>query len=608
MLKLSSHEIESYLRDKGLIFRRRGQKAECKICPFCGGGEHSDFWTFVVYLDNSGGNFKCMRGSCARVGSFWQLATHFGDDPKEFYSRDFTGASREKSLIVPELKPVLNFDAETVEPQKLTLAAEEYLKKRGFDPAAIDELPIWCDEKGLINFGYYHKGELCFVKVRQPRKPFEKEPKAWAKWKNGLRTLWLLELCDFSKPYIVIAFGEYDAVALRQARIENGVSVPSGDTDLEWINICYDQLKKLSEIYLWIDNDESGRAALAKISARLGARKIKIINTEYKDANEMLLKESLKNGADAAAASVFDAVYNAEWLDRGDVVQFADIPDSEMNFNGYKTGIELIDLNLGGALRGKLTLHSGSNKSGKSVAINQITASSIQQGAIACVYAGEDEPSTYKYNMQVHIGGYEGIEVKASNTGAYFSEVKPEYKQKINDWTFNKLFVISRRSGLDEDSIIENFRLAFERFGCDTFVVDNLMKLVTSKNTENVNFRQAQVVNKLSDFAKETGAHIHLVVHTNKEDDEKEPPKSSRAVAGAKEIVNLCDSLINWFRVPADKKTDTSNPDYYGMDSVCTILENRVFGIKAQTGLIFDWRIRRFGKNAVELRNARYLD
>ncbi len=66
MLKLKSYEIESYLREKGLTFRRRGQKAECKICLFCSGGDHSDAYTFVVYLDETGGNFKCMRGSCAR--------------------------------------------------------------------------------------------------------------------------------------------------------------------------------------------------------------------------------------------------------------------------------------------------------------------------------------------------------------------------------------------------------------------------------------------------------------------------------------------------------------------------------------------------------------
>lgn len=606
MLKLTSYEIESYLREKNLLFRRRGQKAECRLCPFCSGGEHGDKYTFVVYLDQTGGNFKCMRGSCAQSGSFWQLAEHFGDDPKEFYSKSGFGKPRSKAdqskpTIAFELKPNLTFKTEPIEPQKITTEAGEYLKKRGFFVETIDELPIWCDEKGFINFGYYYEGDLCFVKVRQPRKPEKGEPKAWAKWKGGLRTLWLLELCDFTKPYIVITFGEYDAAALKQARIENVVSVPSGDTDLEWINVCYEQLKDLSEIYLWIDNDEAGMAALPKIAARLGERKIKIVTTPYKDANEMLVLEAKKNGIEAAEAAIYAAVHEAKWLYKGDVMQFADIPESDNNFNGYLTGLTILDENLGGSLFGRLTLHSGSNKAGKSTAINQIVATSIEQGAIVCVYAGEDEPSSYKYNMQVHVGGYEGSDVKTSKAGAQYAEIKQDFKRKIDDWAFNRLFVITRRSNLNEDTIIENFRLAFERYGCDRFVVDNLMKLVASKDTNNLNFRQTQVINKLSDFAKETRSIVDVIVHTNKTDDETAPPKTSRDIAGAKEIVNLCDSAINWWRVPEDKKSE-----YGGSDSVCTILENRVFGIKKQANLIYDWRIRRFAEDSIQLRDSRY--
>ncbi len=127
------------------------------------------------------------------------------------------------------------------------------------------------------------------------------------------------------------------------------------------------------------------------------------------------------------------------------------------------------------------------------------------------------------------------------------------------------------------------------------------MKLVASKDTNNLNFRQTQIINKLSDFAKETRSIVDVVVHTNKADDEQEPPTSSREIAGAKEIVNLCDSAVNWWRVPEALKDK-----YGGADAVCTILENRVFGIKAQANLIFDWRIRRFAETQEQLRDARY--
>lgn len=598
MLKLKSSDIQSYLRGKGLSFRRRGAKAECKTCPFCSGGESGDKYTFVVYLDESGGNFKCMRGKCAQAGTFWALAEHFGDDPKEFYERD---TETYAPAIVRELKPVLTFKAQKVEPQKLTETAASYLQKRGFTPEVLEEMPIWCDEKGLINFGYYHEGELCMVKVRQPRKPVEKEPKAWQKWEGGLRTLYGLELCDFTKPYIVITFGEYDAIALRQARLENCVSVPCGDQDLEWINVCYEQLKELKEIYLWLDNDDAGRKVLPKLAARLGERKIKLIDSPYKDANEMLLKESLKTNPMEAAEKVCQAVMDAKWLYKGDVMQFADIPEQETSFEGVSTGIEVLDKNLGGSLYGRTILLTGSNKAGKSVFINQLTAEAIENGAKACIYAGEDQITTYKYNMQVHVGSYEAGDTKTSRTGAEYIEVRPEFKQKIDDWAFNRLFAISRKSGLNDDTIIENFQLAFERFGCDFFVVDNLMKLVASKDTANVNFRQTQVMNRLTDFAASNGVVVYIIAHTSKTDDERSPPKTSRDVSGAKEIVNLCDAAINIFRVPDDLKSEYNN-----FDAVVTILENRVFGIKTSANLIYDWRVRRYAESNEKLMKARY--
>lgn len=602
MLKLRTYEIESYLRGKGLSFRRRGQKAEVQFCPFCSGGESGDKYTFVVYLDESGGNYKCMRGKCAESGSFWQLAEKFGDDPKEFYEKDRHFVPEKQNNIVLELKPRLTFKTQKVEPQKFTPEALAYLHKRGFSDEVLETMPIWCDEQGLINFGYYHEGDLCMVKVRQPRKPQEKEQKAWQKWAGGLRTLYGLELCDFTAPFLLICFGEYDAIACRQAGVSNVVSVPCGDQDLEWINICYEKLKELTEIYLWIDNDDAGRKILPKIAARLGERKIKVVDTPYKDANEMLLKETLKSDAITAGELVFEAVNQAKWIYKGDIVQFSDIPEKTMNFEGIKTGLEILDKNLGGSLYGRLILLTGSNKAGKSVMINQLTSEAIANGAVACVYAGEDEISTYKYNMQVHVGGYEAGDLVTSRTGSEYIRIKDEYKPRIDNWAFNRLYAISRKSGLNEDTIIENFRLAYERFGCDWFVVDNLMKLVASKDRQNINFAQTQVMNKLSDFAQETNSIIYVLAHTSKSDDERSPPKTSRDISGAKEIVNLCDAALNIFRVPEDLAAE------YGFaNAVLTILENRVFGIKTSQNLVYDWRIRRYAENSQQLRDARYI-
>ena len=95
---------------------------------------------------------------------------------------------------------------------------------------------------------------------------------------------------------------------------------------------------------------------------------------KYKDANEMFLKEQIEHGYDAARDAVFNCVNDAKWIYKGDVIQFADIENKETSFEGIKTNLEVLDRNLGGSLYGRIILVTGSNKSGKSVLINQLTS------------------------------------------------------------------------------------------------------------------------------------------------------------------------------------------------------------------------------------------
>lgn len=604
MLKLHPHEIEEYLHSQGLKLRRRGQKAELFKCPFCNGGENNDRWTCVVYLDNDGGNFKCMRGSCDRSGSFWQFVEHFGGNPRDFYDFGNEREFKPSQAYAPALTPKITFHKEEVKANKLTDEALKYLRKRGFVDEVLDEVAIWCDEKGLINFGYYYKSECCMVKVRQPRKPAEKEQKAWQKWKGGLRTLWGLEQCDFAKPYLVITFGEYDRIALHQARIGNCVSVPCGDSDLEWINVCFEELQKCNEIYLWIDNDEAGLKALPKIAERLGKHKVKVVSTKFKDANEMLLLRTKEVGREQAENEMFEAVASAEWYFKGDIIEVADIEQKELDWDGYKSGIDFLDTSLGGFLKGCLTLHFGDTKAGKSTAVNQIIAQSLAQGAKVCVWTGEDTPEDFKYKLSVHLAQYEGTDTRQSKAGATYTILRPGYQEKVNEFMRNRLFLIDKRFGLTEDLLLKNFQLAFERFGCDVFVWDNVMKTVFAKDSSNINARQAVIANAGSDFVKDTKTHLHLIAHIKKTEksDENKPPTSKNAPSGAKEMINICDSAVFWWRIPEAVKSEYNNAD-----TLCGIVANRRLGIEGTKPLIFDKQTKSFGEDAYKLRMLTYL-
>jgi hypothetical protein len=604
-LKASPFEIETYLINRGLQIRRRGKKAEIRNCPFCGGGEHRDLWTCVVYLDDDGGNHKCMRGSCGQAGSFWQLVEHFGDDPREFYEKVDSWLPKAPRTVRNAsslgLQPVATEPifpkAPDVDPRPLTEAALEYLSLRGISPDLAEDAPVWCDERGNICFGYYHEGELCMVKVRRAGPTGEGETKAWQQWKGGLRTLWGLDRCDPAQGPLVIAFGEYDALALMQAGVPNAVSVPAGDQDLAWISICWDRLAEYDEIVLWPDNDASGHKALLEVSERLGGDRIRVVRSQYKDPNEHLWHR-MQEVAEDADAEVRETVRTAEWLRPGEISALSAVVAEEQSYEGYTSGLAPLDRLTGGYFFGQLILHFGDTKHGKSVGANQVVSRAADQGGRVCVWAGEDMPGEFRQKIYTHVAGHEGTEARISaRTGTEYALVRPEWAPAIDAWARDRFFLFAPRRMVDIDLLLENWLLARRRHGCDVFLADNLMKLVYAMtNGDNVLACQAKIVNALVDFAKSTRSIVHLVSHTKKRQGAKDhEPPDRESNSGAKEILNLCDRAQYWWRVPEIAR------HVYNTESVTGIVADRVFGNQGQVPVRYHAPTKRYGTSMEEL-------
>ena len=74
------------------------------------------------------------------------------------------------------------------------------------------------------------------------------------------------------------------------------VSVPSGCTNLEWIDHCWDWLEKFQSIVLFGDNDEPGRKMVRDVARRLDEARCSVVEAypdrpdgaPCKDANEIL--------------------------------------------------------------------------------------------------------------------------------------------------------------------------------------------------------------------------------------------------------------------------------------------------------------------------------
>lgn len=271
------NEIRAFA-DKHLApYTIRGDELIPELCPLCHGGERQDKYTFAINLQE--GVYVCKRGSCGARGRFEELAQRFGERAEIIRP----AARAKKQFVLPQVD-ILPLTAEII----------AYFERRKISAATLNAFSIGADETGNILFPFHRDGELVYVKYRAPRKPQGKERKEWQA--SGTRPiLFGMDMCSFAQP-LIITEGQIDALSLYEAGIRNVVSVPSGCSNLEWVDHCWDWLEKFQTIILFGDNDEPGKKMIRDVVRRLDEARCMVVE-DYpdrpdgqptKDANEIL--------------------------------------------------------------------------------------------------------------------------------------------------------------------------------------------------------------------------------------------------------------------------------------------------------------------------------
>ena len=239
----------------------RGDELIPDYCPICHGGDNRDRYTFALNLTE--GIYVCKRGSCGARGRFEELARHFGEQAEIIRPP----GRMKKQYVLPEV---------TLKP--MTDEIIGYFKKRKISFETLDAFRIGSDDKGNIVFPFHRDNALVYVKYRAPRKPQGKEKKEWQA-PNTQPILFGMDLCAFSQP-LIITEGQIDCLSLYEAGIRNVVSVPSGCSNLDWIDTCWEWLEKFQTIILFGDNDEPGRKMVREVVRRLDEARCMVVE-EY---------------------------------------------------------------------------------------------------------------------------------------------------------------------------------------------------------------------------------------------------------------------------------------------------------------------------------------
>lgn len=186
----------------------------------------------------------------------------------------------------------------------------------------------------------------------------------------------------------------------------------------------------------------------------------------------------------------------------------------------------------------EVSLWAGINGHGKSMFLSQIVLDLCYQDQRAMIASFEMLPPRQMNRMSRQ--AYAGREPDLI------------FLSNFSRWTDGRLWIYDHVGAVEWRKVIAVMRYTHKQFGVKQFVVDSLMKCVKGEDDYN---GQKDFVNALCAFAQETGAHIHLVHHMRKGENEfKTPGKFDVKGAGA-----ITDQVDNVFIVWRNKKAEAEN-------------------------------------------------
>ena len=548
------NQIINYLTRKGIQFKRRGEEAYFN-CPFCQDKEKKFSINIITGL------YNCLHmNSCGVRGDFYSFQQKLGDKPDKLNKKRVFVSQEKKYFVRPQKDcPAM---------QDVQVPVYKYLQGRGFTDETIKHFRIGAEEK-IIKFPYFKNGILSNIKHRD----ITDKKKMWQE-KDAEPLLFNRD--NIEGNVLIICEGEFDAMALYQYGIE-AVSVPNGASGLQWIEQEWDYLESYQHINICFDQDEAGKEGAAKLAARIGLWRCSLIKLPLKDANECLLKgikaEEIIICFNTPIDLTPETIVSPDYFT--DKIQQLFAMGAKMF--GTPTAWEELDGLLKGWRGGELTVWSGRNGSGKSTIINQVILDITAKGEKSCIYSGEMPPERY---LRWAI-----IQHKENDKPSPFAI------SESLAWMTRKLYILNITNTITPDKLLEDFEYAARRYGCKHFVIDSLMKITLNENDEYN--QQKQFVSRLTDFVKNFNAHIHLVAHPRKtQNDQDEPGKVD--IKGSSHITDLAHNVIVLYRTSQEQKEKAKKKNIIAADMLLYVKKNREFGNEGRIQMFFNEQSKKF--------------
>ncbi len=411
----------------------------------------------------------------------------------------------------------------------------EWMNSRGIEDETVTVFKIAeqvRDGKTYAVFPYLRDGELVNVKYRNV------EEKRDMRQEGGAEPcLFGWHLIDPKCRSVAITEGEIDAMTLHQSGVP-ALSVNAGAGNHQWIESDWQRLERFSEIFVCFDDDEAGKKGAAEVIRRLGIDRCKLVKFGAKDANEWLMQG-------ACGEDIWNAVKDSKPQDPEEMVRAsAFINRVKALFypaHGERTDPVLRfdkDLDWFEFRRGEVTVWTGYNGHGKSLLLSQVQLGLAMQGERFMVYSGEMEPGRLLKRTVKQASGLDRPSMA--------------YIDAVGEWLNERLWLFNIQGSAKLDRLLEVFAYANKRYGVGHFVIDSLMMLDVPDDGPGSMSEQRKAIQKMCDFAKRNGVHVHLVAHPRKGKDETGAP-GKLDVAGSSKITDGADNVFGVWSARKDE-------------------------------------------------------
>lgn len=360
--------------------------------------------------------------------------------------------------------------------------------------------------------------------------------------------------------------------------------------DASWDDVprCLDFIRCFKYVVIVSPSENERRRMVEELRPRLPALALYVV-----EARGFRGCRTMRQYADAYGPSAIrDVLIGAVELPAYGLVNLAQVQSRDMSkVPRALSGLDKLDRGIGGFFAGEVSVWTGKRGSGKSTMLSQLLLEAVDQGHRVCAYSGELNKEQFREWIDLQAAGPDRVSYQTDKrTGKRLAVVDELTHQRISQWLDGQfwLFDLDCGSVHDEDQILAQFEYAHLRYGTDVFLVDNIMTVQFRQGRDSDYYRaQSNFVGRLVAFAKQHGAHVHMVAHPRKSEPGRKDA-SADDVGGSGDITNRADNVFLMRTVTLEEDgRQTTHP-------CLEIFKNRDFGGKGHINLSFDARSRRF--------------